>query len=364
MSSDANGMDAASDGAALVQGAPGRKTVWFYQWLRALGALAVVALHVVRECELSEPLAAAAGGLISAESLLAVPLARWAVPVFFMVSGALMLDPRRDVDAAKVARHLWRIAFVLLTLGYAFALMELAYAGSLPLPELLAAALSRVLLAQSWDHLWYLYATLGLYALTLPLRALLARLERRGKLLLLLALWGCLCVLPALAPEGHLSAWASWGFPLPYYLAGNVLSELPADDVRTYRAVLALGALALAAMLALSWQDVVDAALPERGLALPFGAAAFALASRRLDLPAQGGLSWVGWLAGYSFGIYLLHPLFAHLLVRVGPLAGVAAGAGAAGVLALQLLVFALGVLGSVALVRLLRQLPGFAGKV
>ena len=89
-----------------------------------MGALAVVALHAMRATELAPGLAAAHPSLFWVEGIAQIPLARWAVPVFFMMSGALILDPGREMPLRKVGRYIWRMAFILLTVGFAFCLME------------------------------------------------------------------------------------------------------------------------------------------------------------------------------------------------------------------------------------------------
>jgi hypothetical protein len=47
----------------------------------------------MRATELAPGLAAAHPSLFWVEGIVQIPLARWAVPVFFMMSGALILDP-------------------------------------------------------------------------------------------------------------------------------------------------------------------------------------------------------------------------------------------------------------------------------
>ena len=82
-----------------------RKIDWF-EWARVLGALAIVALHAMRVTELAPGLAAAHARLFGVEAVLQIPLARWAVPVFLMVSGALLLDPGRKMPPRKIAEIL------------------------------------------------------------------------------------------------------------------------------------------------------------------------------------------------------------------------------------------------------------------
>ena len=160
----------AAEAEASADDAATAGTIWYLQWLRALGAVAIVLLHAVRSVELVDELEATVPALVRAETLGVAILSRWAVPVFLMMSGALMLDPAREMPPRKLARHIWRIVFVLATFGFAFCVMEVAYDAKTVDARVLVVAFANLLRGHSWDHLWYLYATLGLYALTPFLR--------------------------------------------------------------------------------------------------------------------------------------------------------------------------------------------------
>ena len=148
---------------------------------------------------------------------------------------------------------------------------------------------------------------------------------------------------------------------------------------------MAVGACACVAMAWLEALGYPDFQLPELCLALPFGAAVFLLARDFLDVavttpvgggghPAEGdgyhlagggGHSAIAMLCGYSFGIYVIHPLFGHILLKLGVVTDAVASCGAGGVVALQLCIAALGLVGSMALTWTLRRwIPGFRGKV
>ncbi len=356
------------------------KTIYSFEWARALGALAIVVLHVIRACELSDPLAAAAPGLIAAEGLVVFPFARWAVPVFFMMSGALMLDPARSMPLAKVGRHLWRIAFVLLTFGLAFCLLESVYnAGMTINMGVVGEAVGNLLSGRSWDHLWYLYATLGLYAATPVLRWIARRLSRMQLVLVLLLAWALCCGAPTaslvlervgvrLAVVDALAQCFGWAFSVVYYLAGYVMyswvsSDADGDTRFLQKILVVLGAAALVAMAFLTLAGYDECQLPEYALALPFGAAVFLLVVRFLEVPTARHPA-IGLLSAYSFGIYVIHPLFAHLALSFGPLVRIASAGGALVIACMQIAMVVLGVFGSIAVVRIARLFPGFKGKI
>ena len=154
-----------------------------------------------------------------------------------------------------------------------------------------------------------------------------------------------------------------WAFPLPYYLAGYLLHHGGGRILRRWPAWVAVGALAASLGVLAMWVDIGELVLPEYALVLPFGAGVFVLARRFLD-SRQVGAPWICVLADYSLGIYVIHPLFAHLLIDLGPVAGVAACFGSMGILLLQLAIVTLGIFGSMGIVRCVRKVPGFAKKI
>jgi surface polysaccharide O-acyltransferase-like enzyme len=110
---------------------------------------------------------------------------RWCVPVFVMVSGALLLDPRkseslREFYGKRMSRILvptafWSLFFLAYgwKLGLAPGKPEI---GLVPLtPEIL---MDRIRLGEPHYHLWFLYMLVGLYAFTPFFRKIVAHSTR------------------------------------------------------------------------------------------------------------------------------------------------------------------------------------------
>lgn len=139
--------------------------VRYFSWLRVISCLAVIVLHTFY----------AAMSLFDEESgqyVVAMTMRNcmmWAVPCFVMVSGALLLDPKRNISYKKlfcvyVRRML--IALALSTLVYE--LMDCV----LGLREfdltVISDCLYKFATDGSWKNLWYLYLMIALY-LMLPI---------------------------------------------------------------------------------------------------------------------------------------------------------------------------------------------------
>lgn len=355
-----------------------RQKICWFEWARAIGALAIVALHAVVVTQQEDVLVKAAPALFWWEGLLAIPLTRWAVPVFFMISGALLLDPGWSFDGRKLGRYVWRMAFLLLTLGLAFCVIEnvadlVEDGGTLGFSwQLLGDSLLDLLEANSWDHLWYVYALIGLYLLTPVLRPFVAKATRRSLGVACLVAWAMLCLVPACNWIFHIRLYRfiKGDAAIAYFLVGAWAYRYLRLDWRVLVAGLASLAICVAPTAAsviagqgVLTPEVAQAAIDaggwgfsDYGLILPFALLVFLLFRHHLDLPLEPH-PVVSGLARDSFGIYLLHPIFGHLAVWLLDLSSVP-------VALLQLGIFCVGVLGSVVLTRLLRLVPGFKGKL
>ena len=207
---------------------------------RWLAAVAVVMLHGAATV-VSDPAAYGSGAWLAAN--LYDSAARWCVPVFVMISGALLLDPERPQDARRFySRRVARICAPLLfwTLFYLLWRTALDWIddGRLDLsfwPRKLAHG-------EPYYHLWYLYMIVGLYLFAPLVRALAARSSRQARALWVVGILG-LAILDALyrraldAPPGF---FLTWFLPyLGYFVAGRMIH---AGELRIPRPGLMLAA--------------------------------------------------------------------------------------------------------------------------
>jgi surface polysaccharide O-acyltransferase-like enzyme len=106
----------------------------------------------------------------------------WSVPVFIMVSGALLLTPRENEGArAFYARRLQRIAIPLVVAHVGYFLFRALWLGE----QLTAATVVRDLLqAEVYAQLYFFWIVLGLYLITPLLRPALAGRPTRDLLVI------------------------------------------------------------------------------------------------------------------------------------------------------------------------------------
>lgn len=180
---------------------------------------------------------------------------RCAVPVFFLCSGALLLDPEKEVPLRRVwTRYIPRILIALFFWAAAYEALPILLTwrrtGVVEAAALQAAA-GNLLLWHHKSHLYYLHIILLVYALV-PLTRFFASKADRRLMRYALGLWftlGCvvpvLRLFPPLAAIGGIPAQypinLTWG-AVGYTLLGRVLTaEAPRHRPRTFLLLYLLG---------------------------------------------------------------------------------------------------------------------------
>lgn len=247
--------------------------------------------------------------------------ANWHVPVFFMLTGALLLDPARTVTAGKcVKKYALRMVLALAVFGVPFALMARVYRAGALSPEMLWLSVRDVLRGDTWDHLWYVYTLIGVYLLTPLFRRFTAAASRREAAYVLAVL--LIFTLAAGTVErltgARVPVTVPAAFPAFYCLLGRYMADGLPRPLQSRAVCVLILALTSAA-------SVLTAVFAPKTLWLfssvesPFNAlaaaAAFALfAGARVPARREERL-WR--LDRLCFGVYLIHPVFIHFSYRV-----------------------------------------------
>lgn len=252
-----------------------------------------------------------------------------AVPLFFMMSGALLLSQSSTADPAVVLKR--RVGKVLVPL-LAWSAVMLFYTALTQGREAALAGLKTILNTPANTAYWFLYALVPMYLLSPALKAMTDGLDRRRWRYLLL-LWLGLTLGLATARSFLPQAWQlalteHWtlninavGGYLGYFLLGAYLDRL---DKLPARRLLVWGTVAAAvATAAAAWVDSYARGLwSDRftGYLTVFtalrAAGAFLLL-KSLFGEKETRSRWWKLLSGSSFCVYLAHPLAIFLSIRV-----------------------------------------------
>lgn len=294
--------------------------------LRILATLGVIVLHLTGSGV--ETLALGAGTWTVFN--LYNGLLRWCVPIFVMLSGMFLLEPKQNLGPARLLRHLARIGAALAFWGALYAVLDLWMGGNPLTLERVKAALIVALQGETHYHLWFLYLIFGLYLLTPILRSFV-RGASRGDFHYFFLLYGIfLLVIPLLLrvrPSETVQQYiwllyfTTSGYKfVGFYVAGYYLKTYELNPF-VKLIIYALGVLGGAVTVGGTafLQKAGNTTLILYEYATP-NVAAMAVAlfllfrslSKVWDRLSRGGL--LGAVSGLTFGVYLVHDLFLQLL--------------------------------------------------
>lgn len=134
--------------------------------LRILAVIFVILIHTVAAQWYDLPLSSSGWKMMNALD----SIARWTVPVFFMLSGAYILDPEKDISAKDIyGKYILRVLTALLFWGLLYQIYDIidkAVYENVPFTAASLAAIPKnFIFGFPYTHLWYIYRLIGLYML-------------------------------------------------------------------------------------------------------------------------------------------------------------------------------------------------------
>lgn len=312
---------------AASQAAPAASSgrIHYFDHLRVVAILAVLVLHTAAKEWYFLPVHSFGWEVLNVYD----SAFRFGVPIFFMVSGALFLNPARNVTA----RSLWRkslprlaVAFIVWSGFYAvvntFAFGE--YTGM------------RALITQfgiGYYHLWFLWALMWLYVVTPILRRIVA--ERS----VALGFTALALVFSTVLP-------LTYGIPVVGRIISSVVGTARVDLVLGYSLFFVLGHLLHQGLLSQLRAPILVLGIVVSGVVTAVGTSFVSGSAGAPDTTLYGNLApnvvvasvcvfllvkriverrsderpnrVSSVIGGASFGIYLVHPFFQSLLISLG----------------------------------------------
>ncbi len=295
----------------------GSGQIQYLKYLRSVATIIVVMLHV---------LYSGAGlnrGTISATqnlwTMLVVNASMYAVPLFVMVSGALLLDPSRDMSLRKIyQKYILRAVTALVIFGFIYRIFDMIMDGEDMCLSNLFYACYEIVTASGWSHLWYIYLLIGLYILLPFYRMIALHLSKNDAVYLCTVYLIFLSILPFVenyVPVGfyiHVSTIYPFYFFLGYLINKNIFNISFMSGVALF-----FGGL-LVSLIATYFtnQHNIDT------LSYFSGYSSISTVMQSIGLfsifhnMSPSGNYLVNVIDRNSFGIYLIHMIFVRLILR------------------------------------------------
>lgn len=149
------------------------KPIYSFYYLRIFACIGIVLLHTLNGAIGLYGSTIPLNAYLVSQSVLNLLL--WCVPCFVMVTGALLLNPKKEISYHKLfKKYILRIIYALLFCCTIFTIFDFVVHQENLTFLLLMDIIGDFFTGTSWSHLWYLYLIIGIY-LMLPLYRLVVK---------------------------------------------------------------------------------------------------------------------------------------------------------------------------------------------
>lgn len=242
-------------------------------------------------------------------------LMNWAVPVFFMITGSLLLDKEKIITYEQVfKKYIKRMVVVLFVFGVPFSLIEQIANAKAFAFYMILESIANVVTGNSWGHLWYLYGLIGWY-LVMPVIKAFVNIANKEAVQYLL---GILFIFDFIIPIINRILNIKIGFEMPltaYYVFYVILGYYLFYLARTKKArlmislfvgVFTAGMIVLCRILSDDVYGLTGYASP---LIVILSISIFAMVCQCKLVKFNDLIKTID---KYCFGVYLIHPLFTN----------------------------------------------------
>ncbi len=297
-----------------------KTTISYLDLLRFLAIASVILLHVISGVSDTIPEQMTAAQMTVYQTIKS--FCTIGVPLFFMISGTLFLAPEKQISLKNLfQKYLRRIVLALVLFGTFYALLELIMVNKTFSVSYLGQSFFNMLSGNSWGHMWYLYALIGLY-LFLPLfKAFCAQADKQTYRYLLILLFVIGSILPFFETVLNFKLgliFPTVGIYLFYYLCGYYLHTYTARNNAVRKTALIT---LIVSVLIIFCGNILKLNL-DFSYDSPF-VVLMSLSIFYLASCSQKDWRFCSQLRDYYFGMYLVHTVFlnaAYKLFHVTPL--------------------------------------------
>lgn len=292
------------------------KRVSQFSYIRVIACAAIVLLHTVNGARVYHADTVTHGEALAAYTVCSMLM--WAVPCFLMVSGALLLDPAREITWSKIfGKYIRRMftALVIFTAIFTFIRHDASSGTSIIYEFFNGLAFNHCM-----AYLWYLYLMIAIYLLLPLLRKAAFGMSESGLWILSIALVLVSLVLQTIltgtaeGPRALLGIASSLQLLTgctAYVFIGRLI-YMKRPGARLCMVLLVISTIALGIATYKAGQTVSDPSFISSYCSPLVVIQAVSLYSLLLGIKAEAG-AFIESADRCSFGIYLIHMIFVRL---------------------------------------------------
>lgn len=241
----------------------------------------------------------------------------WAVPVFLMITGALLLKKDKTISYdICIKKYCKRILLALFIFGVPFSIMMIFMEIKQVSPLMILQAVMNVIKGESFGHLWYLYVLIGIYLVLPAIKSATDNMEKKAieTFLSVLFLFNfCIPVIERLADIDIAFMVPLTTFSIFYIVCGHYLEEYAEVDRK----------IVIAGFVGTLVAAIIVALISGSGDYLGYDSPIICLAGIFSFLLFKGTdiknvrKEWIWNVDRLCFGVYLIHPVFIHFTYRL-----------------------------------------------
>lgn len=272
--------------------------------LRIISAVAVIIIHIV-SAPITNSSTEIAPTLTNNLNLIHT-LMNWSVPVFFMITG-FCLQRKSEVTYRYCFSRILKYVCVLFTVGLSYALLEEIFTAKTINVTVFVNSVSNVITGNLWDHMWYIYSLIGIY-LVMPVIHLFLKQDKKSVIVLTALLFVFNILLPTFEEFVSFGVSIPFGGYLFYVCFGGIVAQINTDKISPF--------IYIFGFLSVVW-IIIGSKNYEFGykhLAVCAVAMSIFLITQRINVKPSSLLLCI---SKCTFGIYLIHPFFINLAIKL-----------------------------------------------
>lgn len=290
--------------------------ILYLDLVKVVSAFCVIIIHIF------SPLIAFYSDNISQNQLIFYKIIKyfcnWAVPCFVMVTGSLLLNNSKEISYKLMfTKYIPRILFSLLLFGFIYAWMEIIFNEKQISIFQIKKVLYNILTNKLWDHMWYLYMLLGIYLLIPMLKIFSKYTNEVDYVILLIILFASNSILPFIATIFNFTIGIqiqTASIYIFYLLLGSYISEKKTILKRISFLLIGTPTLFLVLLSCniFNWTNLDNGFNYSSPMIVLMSVGIFSLIKNY-----SGQNKIIVMLANLSFTIYLIHPLFINIILKL-----------------------------------------------